>query len=84
MNFDEIENLSEEQVNEMYDDFLAGTVWCMECSNKASGCAYYPGNNSSVGTSVTTVQYYYNDYDYGGCAKICAGVYCYAYVASKR
>ena len=91
MNFDEIENLTEEQVNELFDDLLngneiiGGNVWCMECANNNSGCEYFPGTNGSLGSCSTLTQYWYNSYDYGGCAKVCGeGSYCYACVASYR
>ncbi len=39
MKFEEIENLSEEQINSLYDDIIElSWAWCTRCSAGNSGC----------------------------------------------
>ena len=88
MNFDEIENLTERQVNELYEDIIEntndsilGSQQCTICPGGYYGCHYFAGQYGAKGDCWAGIQYSYNGYNCCGVSQICGnGVYGYSCV----
>ncbi len=90
MDFESIEELSHEQINEMYEEEVKlACTFLVECDNGITTYFYDPNNNSAVGTVYYGAEYFsfcYSRSTYiGAICRSCGGVGLYGklYVASS-